>query len=144
MIWIRTVLFMIVFYGLSVPIVLLTPVTALFGRNALIVHTHIWTKFHGWATEHILGIHRRVEGEMFASGPVIYAAKHQAMYETLELGRLLQTPAIVMKQELASIPSGAGRHDAMASSSSIGRPRPARSGAWCERARPSWRWGVRS
>ena len=104
MIWARTILFMIVFYGISIPIVLLTPVTALFGRKALIVHTHFWTKFHGWATEHILGIHRRVEGELFASGPVIYAAKHQAMYETLELGRLLRTPAIVMKQELASIP----------------------------------------
>lgn len=104
MTWLRTILFMIVFYGISIPIVLLTPVTALFGRNALIAHTHIWTKFHGWVTEHILGIHRRVEGDLFAGGPVIYAAKHQAMYETLELGRLLRAPAIVMKQELASIP----------------------------------------
>ena len=104
MIWARTILFMIVFYGISIPIVLLTPVTALFGRKALIVHTHFWTKFHGWATEHILGIHRRVEGQLFIDGPVIYAAKHQALYETLELGRLLRTPAIVMKQELASIP----------------------------------------
>ena len=104
MIWARTILFNIVFYLGSLPIVLLTPVTAMFGRKALIVHTHIWTKFHGWTTEHILGIHRRVEGALYADGPVIYAAKHQAMYETLELGRMLKTPAIVMKQELASIP----------------------------------------
>ena len=102
--WLRTIAFMIVFYLGSVPIVLLTPITTLFGRKALIVHTHIWTKFHGWTTEHILGIHRRLEGELYADGPVIYAAKHQAMYETLELGRMLRTPAIVMKQELASIP----------------------------------------
>jgi len=102
--WLRTVAFMIVFYLGSLPIVLLTPITTLFGRKALIVHTHIWTRFHGWTTEHILGIHRRVEGELYADGPVIYAAKHQAMYETLELGRMLRTPAIVMKQELASIP----------------------------------------
>jgi len=104
MIWARTIAFMIVFYLGSVPIVLLTPITALFGRKALIVHTHLWTSFHGWTTEHILGIHRRVEGVLFTGKPVIYAAKHQAMYETLELGRMLRTPAIVMKQELASIP----------------------------------------
>jgi len=102
--WLRTIVFMVVFYLGSVPIVLLTPITAMFGRKALIVHTHIWTSFHGWMTEHILGIHRRLEGELHADGPVIYAAKHQAMYETLELGRMLRTPAIVMKQELASIP----------------------------------------
>lgn len=101
----RTALFMVVFYTLSVPIVLLTPISALFGRRAMIAHTHFWTKFHGWATEALLGIHRRVEGNPFpVDGPVIYAAKHQAMYETLELGRMLNTPAIVMKQELASIP----------------------------------------
>jgi 1-acyl-sn-glycerol-3-phosphate acyltransferase len=35
---------------------------------------------------------------------VLYAAKHQSMYETIELSRLLNRPAIVMKQELASIP----------------------------------------
>lgn len=104
MTWLRNVLFMIVFYVGSVPIVLLTPVTAMFGRKALIVHTHIWTKFHGWATVNILGIRRRLEGKLYADGPVIYAAKHQAMYETLELGRMLRTPAIVMKRELADIP----------------------------------------
>jgi 1-acyl-sn-glycerol-3-phosphate acyltransferase len=102
--WVRTIAFMIVFYGISVPIVLLTPLTALFGRRTIIALTHFCTRFHGWTTEHILGIHRRIEGQPFTDGPVLYAAKHQAMYETLELGRMLRNPAIVMKQELASIP----------------------------------------
>lgn len=100
----RTIVFMIIFYGGSVPIVLTTPITALFGWRALVAHTHFWTRFHGWATETILGIHRRLEGAPFSGGPVLYAAKHQAMYETLELGRMLRNPAVVMKQELASIP----------------------------------------
>ncbi|WP_034157648.1 lysophospholipid acyltransferase family protein [Sphingomonas sp. ERG5] len=100
----RTLLFQLVFYTVSVPIVLATPISALFGRKAIIANTHLWTKFHHWASRTILGIHQRVEGSQFDSGPVIYAAKHQAMYETLELGRMLRTPAIVMKQELASIP----------------------------------------
>lgn len=100
----RTLTFNLIFYGGSVPIVLLTPIVALFGWQAMVAYTHFWTRFHGWATEAILGIDRRVEGAPFGGGPVLYAAKHQAMYETLELGRMLRNPAVVMKQELASIP----------------------------------------
>jgi 1-acyl-sn-glycerol-3-phosphate acyltransferase len=100
----RTLIFKLVFFGGSVPIVLLTPIVALFGWQAMVAYTHFWTRFHGWATETILGIRRRVEGAPFAGGPVLYAAKHQAMYETLELGRMLRNPAVVMKKELASIP----------------------------------------
>ncbi|MDQ2763494.1 MAG: 1-acyl-sn-glycerol-3-phosphate acyltransferase [Pseudomonadota bacterium] len=100
----RNLLFKIVFYTLSVPIVLATPISALFGRGAIVFNTHLWTKFHHWATKTFLGIHQHIEGPQFLDGPVIYAAKHQAMYETLELGRMLNTPAIVMKQELADIP----------------------------------------
>lgn len=104
MIALRNVLFSIVFYGGSVPIVLLSPIAALAGWRALVDYTHFWTRFHGWATRAILGIHTRIEGVPFGDGPVIYAAKHQAMYETLELGRMLRNPAIVMKEELARIP----------------------------------------
>ncbi len=100
----RTLVFKLVFYTVSVPIVLVTPISALFGRQAIIRNTHFWTRFHHWATRNILGINQHIEGTQFGDGPVIYAAKHQAMYETLELGRMLKTPAIVMKQELASIP----------------------------------------
>lgn len=100
----RNLLFMLVFYGGSVPIVLTSTVSALFGWKAMVAHTHFWTRFHGWATRAILGIDQHVEGTCFGTGPVLYAAKHQAMYETLELGRMLRNPAVVMKQELASIP----------------------------------------
>ena len=109
MTFLRNLLFKLIFYGGSVPIVLTTPITALIGWNALVAHTHFWTKFHGWATRNILGIDQRIEGarfgDMVAGGaPVLYAAKHQSMYETLELGRMLRNPAIVMKQELTDIP----------------------------------------
>lgn len=105
----RNLLFRLVFYGGSVPIVLTSPLSALFGWKAMVAHTHFWTSFHGWATRAILGIHVRIEGEPFGGPaldgtPVLYAAKHQAMYETLELGRMLRNPAIVMKRELADIP----------------------------------------
>ena len=105
----RNALFMLLFYGGSLPIVLTTPITALFGWRAMVAHTHFWTRWHGWTTRHILGIDQRIEGGRFGDmtagrAPVLYAAKHQSMYETLELGRMLHTPAIVMKQELTDIP----------------------------------------
>lgn len=101
--WLRTWAFAILFYGLSVPIVLLTPLSALLGRRAMIAHAHGWARLHRLLTRYVLGIHVRVEGEP-ASGPVFYAAKHQAMFETLELQLILGGPAMVLKRELSRIP----------------------------------------
>jgi 1-acyl-sn-glycerol-3-phosphate acyltransferase len=101
--WARTALFRLVFYGLSVPIILLVPASALFGQRALIGHALVWTRFHRWAARALLGIDTRIEGVPLGE-PALYAAKHQAMFETLELALLLEAPAIVMKAELARIP----------------------------------------
>ncbi len=101
--WIRTILFSIVFYGLSVPIVLAVPIPALLGRRVLVGYAMAWARFHRWATRAILGIRTRVEGPRPAA-PALYAAKHQAMFETIELALMLAAPAVVMKAELARIP----------------------------------------
>lgn len=101
--WLRTILFRIVFYGLSVPIVSTVPISALFGQRAVIAHATVWTRFHRWAARWLLGIRIRIEGSR-PPGPALYAAKHQAMFETLELQALLDGPAMVLKQELADIP----------------------------------------
>ena len=101
--WVRTVLFLLVFYGGSVPIVATVPISALFGQRAVIAHATVWTRFHRWATRWLLGIRVRIEGTIPA-GPALYAAKHQAMFETLELQRMLDGPAMALKEELASIP----------------------------------------
>lgn len=103
MLHLRNWAFAVVFYGLSVPIVLGTLVAALFGTRALRRYTHGWVAFHRWAARTLLGIDFRVEGAIPA-GPVLYAAKHQSLYETFQFAALLDGPAIVMKRELASIP----------------------------------------
>jgi len=100
----RNLAFAVIFYGGSVPFVLLSPVAALFGQNALLGFARGWIEFHRWAARALLGIETRVEGDPHLGTPALYAAKHQSMYETLELSRLLNRPAIVMKQELADIP----------------------------------------
>ncbi|RDE04630.1 lysophospholipid acyltransferase family protein [Sphingomonas aracearum] len=99
----RTFLFSVVFWGGSVPIVLGAPVAALFGTPALRRYVQGWLNFHAWSARRLLGIVTRVEGSPSA-GPTLYAGKHQSLYETFEMARLLDAPAIVMKRELARIP----------------------------------------
>lgn len=99
----RTILFSLVFYGLSFFIVLTVPISALIGPRALRGHVHFWTDVHDWSVRVLLGIRIRVEGAV-PEGQYLFAAKHQAMFETIALVAVLGEPAIVMKQELASIP----------------------------------------
>ena len=101
--WARTAVFRAFFYAASVPIVASVPISALFGQRAVIAHATVWTRFHRWAARVILGIHVRIEGTR-PTAPALYAAKHQAMFETLELQALLDGPAMVLKEELADIP----------------------------------------
>ncbi|TPG20794.1 1-acyl-sn-glycerol-3-phosphate acyltransferase [Sphingomonas koreensis] len=101
--WARTILFSVVFYGVSALIVLAVPISALFGQRAVIAHALVWARFHRWATRAILGIETRIVGRPLAE-PALYAAKHQSMFETLELALLLDGPQPVMKAELARIP----------------------------------------
>ena len=101
--WLRTIVFAVVFYGLSVLIVLAVPVPALIGQRALIAYAHGWARLHRWAARWLLGITVRVEGAPLAE-PALYASKHQSMFETTELALLLHGPAVVLKRELARIP----------------------------------------
>ncbi|WP_188053445.1 MULTISPECIES: lysophospholipid acyltransferase family protein [unclassified Sphingosinithalassobacter] len=99
----RTFLFQLVFYGLSVPIVLCAPLAALFGQRALIAYTHGWATFLNWCVRGIAGARVVIEGAP-PRGATLFAAKHESYFETLELARRIDGPAIVMKRELLKIP----------------------------------------
>ena len=99
----RFLLYQLVFYLGSVPIVVSAPVSALFGRRAAIRHALAWFTWHRWCTRWIMGVRVRVEGA-WPAHPVLYCGKHQAMFETIEVALLLGGPAIVLKQELTRIP----------------------------------------
>lgn len=100
---VRTWLFKLLFYSGTVVIVLLAPVAALFGERPLRWWVRLWTLYHRWCAAATLGIRPRIVGTI-PNFPALYVAKHQAMFETLELVAMLDAPAIVMKQELARIP----------------------------------------
>jgi 1-acyl-sn-glycerol-3-phosphate acyltransferase len=100
---IRSILFMVVFYGGTVLAVLLALPVALLGRRALRTYARGWSGFHGGCCRWILGIRTRIEGEV-PRGPVLVAAKHQSFWEPLEFLRLIDQPGAVMKRQLADIP----------------------------------------
>jgi len=94
---------MLVFYGLSIVIVLFVPLSALFGTRALIAYAQGWARFHRWCVRWLLGIRTRYEGPR-PEGQVFYAGKHQSLYEPLELVVELGAPATIMRREFARIP----------------------------------------
>jgi 1-acyl-sn-glycerol-3-phosphate acyltransferase len=103
----RSLLFLLVFYGGTILFVLLGVAALPFGSRPVRAVANGWARFHRACARILLGIEMRIEGPV-PQGGVLIAAKHEAMFETLELTALLADPAIVMKQELARIP-GWGR-----------------------------------
>lgn len=101
--FLRTLAFSIFFYGLSVLLVLLVPLVALLGGDSLRTYAMAWVALMTWSSRWILGIRVKIEGTI-PKGPVLFAGKHESIFEALELSRLLGSPATVMKRELAQIP----------------------------------------
>ena len=99
----RNIIFVAIFYPVSAIMALLSPAIAVGGRQAVIHWATTWTRFHRICTRWILGICVVVEGTR-PTTPALYPAKHQAMVETMELQRMLDAPAMVLKRELANIP----------------------------------------
>lgn len=99
----RSLLFGIVFYIGSVPYVfgafIGTYTSVPFLRSAV----RGWSVFHHWAAHWILGIHTEVDG-VLPTGAVLFAIKHESMFETIDMPRMFTLPAVVTKSELFDIP----------------------------------------
>ena len=99
----RSLVFALIFYGGTVPAVLLSFPISLFGTKAIRNWARIWVGFHRVCARYLLGIRSRIEGAPPA-GAALVPVKHQSMYETLEIILMLKEPAIVLKRELTRIP----------------------------------------
>jgi 1-acyl-sn-glycerol-3-phosphate acyltransferase len=98
----RSLLFIAIFYPGSVVMVLAALASIPFGEDAIIASSRRWAIWHRWCARWILGIRTRVIGELPQNG-VLYAIKHEAMYETIETLVLFDRPVVVMKKELADV-----------------------------------------
>jgi 1-acyl-sn-glycerol-3-phosphate acyltransferase len=103
MTFIRSILFTIIFYLGSIPVVIAAGFGALFGQEAVIAGSRRWAQYHYWCVRWILGIRVVVEGR-FPTGACIIAMKHESMLEAIEILRLIERPATVFKAELINIP----------------------------------------
>ena len=99
----RSLLYALLFYPGTVLYVLAGFVVMPFGRSAVRRDADAWAAFNRWCARYILGIRTRVEGEV-PKGAALVALKHQSMFETTEIALILDTPATVMKSDLAHIP----------------------------------------
>jgi 1-acyl-sn-glycerol-3-phosphate acyltransferase len=99
----RSLLFGIVFYIGSIPYV----VTAFIGTytSVALLRTAVrgWSVFHHATARWILGIRTEVQGAL-PNGPVLYAIKHESFFETIDMPRMFNLPAVITKRELFDIP----------------------------------------
>jgi 1-acyl-sn-glycerol-3-phosphate acyltransferase len=100
---IRSLLFALCFYPVTAIAVLVAIPTALVSHRGLIALALLWSRYFSWCVRILLGIRARIEGHI-PRDPVLVAAKHQSMFETLKLVVLLSAPAAIVKQELGKIP----------------------------------------
>lgn len=99
----RTILFTIAFYGGSVPIVVLAFIILPFSQYRLQSMARFWGGYHYGCARLFLGIRAHVDGTI-PDAQVLYAIKHESFFETIELLRIFNRPAVVAKIELSRIP----------------------------------------
>ena len=103
MVYLRSFIFNILFYGATVIIALVVLPALLLPAAVIRAAARLW----GWVTVQALrlagGTHQ-LSGDLHAGTQVIYAAKHQSAWETVVLALLLHTPVFVLKRELLRLP----------------------------------------
>lgn len=101
----RNILFQIAFIAMSIPTVLFALAAVLIGTRTVRATAISWARMHNFLARWLLGIRIAIDGRVPVAGNVIYAVKHEAMFETIALLDLLgRSPAVVLKEELTRIP----------------------------------------
>jgi 1-acyl-sn-glycerol-3-phosphate acyltransferase len=99
----RSLLFYLVFYLGSLGYTSLSLLVLPFDTQRFRAIVRGWARFQRRCVRTILGIAIREEGPR-PSGPALYAIKHEAFFEAIDLPALLDTPAVFAKEELFAIP----------------------------------------
>ncbi len=100
---IRSILFALVFYLGSIPLVIFAGLTALGNEASVLFGARLWARWHRWCAAHILGIRTRIDGVLPQSGALV-VFKHESMFETIEVLVVFDRPAVVFKKQLLVIP----------------------------------------
>ncbi len=105
MIALRSALFFLWMYGLMTMMSLLWLPSLFMPRAVILQGTRWYVQLVRWGARVIAGIKTDIRGRgNLPKGPVIYAAKHQCMWDVLVVFLILEDPAIIMKQSLLWFP----------------------------------------
>ncbi|BBC71817.1 1-acyl-sn-glycerol-3-phosphate acyltransferase [Altererythrobacter sp. B11] len=103
----RSLAFYVAFYGGTVPFLVAALFTILFAPAGIRQVAAGWSRHHRRCLRLCLNIQVRETGQR-ATGPAIYAFKHESFFEAIDLPISLDNPVVFAKEELFSIP-GWGR-----------------------------------
>jgi 1-acyl-sn-glycerol-3-phosphate acyltransferase len=104
-IFLRSLLFNLLFYPNFVFWVLFALPTLAMRRKAIMRVANWWAQSNIFLMRVICNIKVEYRGvEKIPTGPLIVAAKHQSMWETISLLRFFDAPFFVLKRELLRIP----------------------------------------
>lgn len=101
--FLRSAVFYLAFYFGSIFFVSAALLTLPLSRDRFRHVPEAWSGFHRWCVNVLLGI-RVVEEGARHDGPVLYAFKHEAFFEAIDLPHLMDHPAGFAKEELFRIP----------------------------------------
>ncbi len=99
----RSLVFYAVFYLGTAVLVLAALLAMAVVPRWLVPLCDSWSDFHHWCVENLLGIEVRIIGAP-QQGAALYAIKHEAFFEAIELAHLFDYPSGFAKKELFSIP----------------------------------------
>ena len=105
MLFCRSLAFNVYLYTLTVGLALVGLPTLLMSRTAVTWTMALWARMVNTGLRAICGIHVEIRGrEYLPDGPVLIAAKHQSMWDTIVFLDLLPNLVYVLKRELRFIP----------------------------------------
>jgi 1-acyl-sn-glycerol-3-phosphate acyltransferase len=99
----RSALFALLFYGMTVPMVLAALAVSPLGMRAIAPVSEAWSRIHRLLARFVLGQKVVVEGTL-PPGARFIVCKHESMFETLDALCLFRRPVIAAKRELIEIP----------------------------------------
>jgi 1-acyl-sn-glycerol-3-phosphate acyltransferase len=104
-VFVRSVLFNILFYlNLTAYLFAALP-TLLLPRAAILAMVRSWARTNLWLLRAVCGINAEFRGlERIPQGPLLVASKHQSTWETFALVLLFTDPAFILKRELMWLP----------------------------------------
>ena len=103
MTFVRSLLFALLFYILTVPMLLAALIASPFGSGAIAPVAQVWAGMHRLLTRVVLGQRVVIEGQL-PKAPQFVVIKHESMFETVDTVCLFRRPIVAAKRELIRIP----------------------------------------